>query len=190
MPALAYHSDTEIWEQIDTTPSSWDEAEVPGWWESVSDFISTLAFNYSKWRWSKTSFARSAEWILAPVGLYLIWRILSTQRRRRSAQAGSLSLAEPSWPGLDSELFLIHGQLSGGKFARLQNESLAEWQKRLEAASAGTSALRHIFRLHRRLRFDPRGLAAADRQRLKREVESWLAEFAAIPAGRESPRGR
>jgi hypothetical protein len=185
--ALAYHSDTQIWEQIDTTPSSWDEAETPSWWDSLSDFISTLAFNYSKWRWSKTSFARGAEWILAPISLYLIWRILSTRRRRHSAQSASSSLAEPSWPGLDSELFLIHRQLAGGRFGRLQNESLAEWQKRLEEASAGPSALRHICQLHRRLRFDPRGLAAADRALLKREVESWLAEFAAVLAAPGPP---
>ena len=180
--ALVYHSDTRIWEQIDTTPSAWDQADAPStWWESVSDFLSSLAFDYSKWHWSKIPFARGAEWILAPMSLYLIWRILSTQRRRRSAQFTGTSLAEPSWPGLDSELFLIHERLSGGRFARLQNESLAEWQKRLEEAPGGTSSLRHIFQLHRRLRFDPRGLAANDRELLKHEVDSWLAEFAAVP---------
>ncbi len=185
--ALVYHSDTHIWEQIDTTPSTWDQADAQAsWWESISDFLSSLAFDYSKWRWNKMSFARGAEWILAPMSLYLIWRILSTQRRRRSAETAGVSLAEPSWPGLDSELFLIHHRMSGGRFARLQNESLAEWQKRLEEASAGRSALRHIFQLHRRLRFDPRGLAADDRELLKREVESWLAEFAAVPAAADA----
>jgi transglutaminase-like putative cysteine protease len=186
--ALVYHSDTHIWEQIDTTPSTWDQADAPtSWWESVSDFFSSLAFDFSKWRWDRMSFARGAEWILAPMSLYLIWRILSTQRRRRSAQSASGSPVEPSWPGLDSELFLIHQRMSGGRFARLQNESLAEWQKRLEEASAGNSALRHIFQLHRRLRFDPRGLPAEDRERLKREVESWLAEFAVVPDAVEPP---
>jgi transglutaminase-like putative cysteine protease len=183
---LAYHSDTQYWEQIDTTPSAWEEAETPSWWESVADFLSTMAFNYSKWHWSKTSFARAAEWILAPMGLYLIWRILSGQRRRL-AKAAAAAQSEPSWPGLDSELFLIYQRLAGGKFARLPNESLAEWQTRLEASAVGRSTLRHIFQLHRRLRFDPRGLAAAERALLKREVESWLAEFAAMARPGETP---
>ena len=60
--ALVYHSDTHIWEQIDTTPSTWDRADAQAsWWESISDFLSSLAFDYSKWRWNKMSFARGAE---------------------------------------------------------------------------------------------------------------------------------
>jgi transglutaminase-like putative cysteine protease len=180
--ALAYHSDdTHIWEQIDTTPPGRDQAEAqPAWWEAALDFLSNVAFTFSKWRWSRTAFARGVEWLLTPLILYLVWRILSTQRRRRAHRSAADLPLEPSWPGLDSELFLIHRRLSGGRFARLANESLADWQKRLETASPASSSLTRVFQLHRRLRFDPRGLAAAERELLKREAESWLLDFAAL----------
>jgi hypothetical protein len=177
--ALVYHSDTRIWEQIDTTPSTWDHAEArPVWWESVSDFLSNLIFVFSKWRWSKASFAHATEWLLAPMILYLLWRILSTQRRR-AARSPSAAPGLSSWPGLDSELFLIHRRLSGGQFARLPNEPLAEWQRRLQEAWPASPNLRRVFHLHRRLRFDPHGLPARDRAVLKAEAEAWLAQFAA-----------
>lgn len=184
--ALVYHADTRIWEQIDTTPSHWDEADAaPGWWGALSDFLSNLLFDYSKWRWSKDSLARDAEWVLASIGLYLTWRILSSQRRRATDPA---SAQTPPWPGADSELYLIHQRLEGGQLARLPNESLGDWQRRLEEASPTVPALRRIFHLHHRLRFDPRGLATADRQILKREVESWLADFAMASAHRGQAR--
>jgi hypothetical protein len=33
--------------------------------------------------------------------------------------------------------------------------------------------------MHRRLRFDPRGLESRDRERLRRQAGAWLAEFSA-----------
>jgi hypothetical protein len=188
--ALVYHEDTQIWEQIDTTPSSRDLAEArPAWWETAADFLSNLIFDFSKWRWTKASFTRTAEWLLAPMILYLVWRILSTQRQQRAQQSSKAAAGRESWPGLDSELFLIHRRLSGGRFARLPNESLSEWQKRLEEASPpSNSRLRRVFHLHHRLRFDPHGLAASDRQILKREAERWLTEFSALSAIGEARR--
>ncbi len=189
--ALAYHSDTRTWEQIDNTPSTWDQAEEarPPWWEPASDFFSNLFFQFSKWRWSKTSYARYAEWLLAPLILYLVWRILTTQRRQRSGHSPAAAAAEPVWPGLDSELFLIHRRLSGGRLSRLPNEPLAEWQTRLEKAWPDSPGLRRVFQLHRRLRFDPRGLETDDRETLKREAQTWLAQWAAASEPQESRAG-
>lgn len=89
--ALAWHKDTGMWEQVDTTPPDWGKAPAarPPWWEPVSDALSNLYFEFSKWRWSKTSFARYSSWLLIPLILYLIGRIAMNQRRQRSqAKAG------------------------------------------------------------------------------------------------------
>ncbi|HEY3913580.1 MAG TPA: transglutaminase domain-containing protein [Verrucomicrobiae bacterium] len=179
--ALVYHSDTKMWEQLDTTPSGWAETESTPWYQAGSDFFSNLYFQFSKWRWGKTSIAHYAEWFLAPLILYLVVRIVTSQRGKPTT-AGA-EPAEPAWPGLDSELFLINRRLADVHLSRQPQEPLATWQRRLEEAFPTSAELRRIFQLHRRLRFDPIGLESHDRQILRREAEDWLAEHAP-PASR------
>jgi hypothetical protein len=116
---------------------------------------------------------------------------LLTRQRQRSLTIGSKSppaAAEPSRPGLDSELYQINRRLAEVHLSRQPNEPLALWQGRLEEAFPASPALRRVFRLHRRLRFDPRGLGTDDRAALRRQAGEWLAEFSArleqrTPAG-------
>jgi transglutaminase-like putative cysteine protease len=179
--ALAYRSDTGLWEQVDNTPS--DRAGSAGvarpWWEPASDAFSNLYFQFSKWRWSKASFARYANWLLGPVILYLIGRIIFTQRRQRVGQGAAAAASVPPWPGLDSELFLINRQLAAMQLSRMPNEPLHSWQQRLELAYPASDRLRRIFHLHRSLRFDPLGLKNNEREMLRDEALVWLAELAA-----------
>ncbi|HEY3853241.1 MAG TPA: transglutaminase-like domain-containing protein [Verrucomicrobiae bacterium] len=175
--ALVYHSDAGNWEQIDNTPSGWAEIQDNPWWESSSDFFSNLYFQFSKWRWGKTSFARYAERLLIPLILYLLVRIVTSQHRKAPSATDDLSL-EPPWPGLDSELFLINLRLTELRLSRMPDESLANWQRRLEEAFPASAGIGRIFHLHRRLRFDPIGLESRDRQTLKEESELWLKEHA------------
>jgi len=182
--ALVYNSENKAWEQIDNTPSSWAqvaEASTP-WWEGASDFLSNLYFDFSKWRWGKSSFSRYAQWALAPLILYLVWRIFSTRRRQQTAAGAADGAAALVWPGLDSELYLIDRRLAGVRLSRQPNEPLNRWQQRLEEAFPASSSLRGIFDMHRRLRFDPRGLESRDRETLRRQAGAWLAEFSAHSA--------
>ncbi len=179
--ALAYHSDTGIWDQIDTTPADRDKAQgaQPPWWEPASDALSNLYFQFSKWRWNKTSYARYTTWLLVPMILYLIGRIVFARRRQRPASGADDAAHRPPWPGLDSELYLINRQLASAQLSRLSNEPLRSWQQRLELAFPDSDRLRRIFHLHRSLRFDPRGLKKEERETLRSEAQQWLAEFAA-----------
>jgi len=179
--ALAYHSDTGLWDQIDTTPADRDKAEgaQPPWWEPASDALSNLYFQFSKWRWNKTSYAHYSIWLLVPMILYLVGRILLTQRRQHPASGPDDAAHRPPWPGLDSELYLINRKLAAAQLSRLPNEPLRSWQQRLELAFPDSDRLRRIFHLHRSLRFDPRGLKKDERETLRSEAQRWLAEFAA-----------
>jgi hypothetical protein len=148
--------------------------------------MSNRYFEFSQWRWSKTSYSRYVRWALAPLILYLVWRILSSRRRQRAAVHPAA--AEPSWPGLDSELYVINQRLAELHLSRLPNEPLALWQRRLEQAFPASPALPLVFRLHRRLRFDPRGLKNNDRQVLRRQAGQWLAEFSAATSLPPAPK--
>jgi len=178
--ALAYHADNNTWEEVDTTPSAWavQPAGAP-WWEPLSDAGSNFYFRFSKWRWSKTSLARYASWLMAPLILSLAWRIIADQRGRVTAPASETGKA-PGWPGLDSELFLIDRQLASANLSRQPGETLAYWQRRLESSETvpHPDRLKRIFDLHRTLRFDPIGLTTPERQSLREEAETWLRDFA------------
>jgi protein-glutamine gamma-glutamyltransferase len=185
--ALVYHTDSMTWEQIDNTPGSWaeeTEASAP-WWQSTSDFASNIFFQFSKWRWGKASISRYAQWALAPLILYLVWRILSTRRRQHDASDGLAGSDEPVWPGLDSELYLIDRRLADLHLARQPHESLSRWQQRVEAAFPTASDLSGIFLRHRRLRFDPRGLPSHEREILRSQAMDWLTNFQDLEAQRK-----
>lgn len=174
---LAYHSDSKMWDQIDTTPDRRDAsaAVTPPWWEPFSDTMSNLYYEFSKWRWSKTSLARYSIWVLVPMIFYLLLRIIFSQRRKRDGLHGHGGF--PAWPGADSELYLIDRHLSAAQLSRLPNEPLLSWQKRLETALPDAARLRRIFTLHRGLRFDPLGLKKGDRETLRSEAQRWILDF-------------
>jgi len=180
--ALVYHSDTGTWEQVDNTPSSWAEAADASspWWQPAEDFMSNLYYEFSKWRWGKSSLSRYTKWVLVPLILYLVWRIISTRRRQQTGSGVLSDPLEPAWPGMDSELFLIDRRLAELQLSRQPNEPLSRWQRRLEEAFPAMQTLGDIFLMHRRLRFDPRGLASHDRETLRRHAGAWLAEFPAM----------
>ncbi|MGD0812410.1 MAG: transglutaminase-like domain-containing protein [Verrucomicrobiota bacterium] len=185
--ALAYVTNSTgkgMWEQFDTTPGARDRtlASRQSWWEPASDALSNLYFQFSKWRWNKTSYAHYTTWFLVPMILYLIGRIVFTRRRQPSAAATGKASQGPTWPGLDSELYLIDRQLEASQLSRLFNEPLLSWQQRLELAFPDSVRLRRIFHLHRSLRFDPRGLKKEERESLRNESQQWLADFAARAA--------
>jgi hypothetical protein len=178
--ALAYHSDTGSWEDVDTTPSSWTAVPElkPPWWESISDFGSNLYFQFSEWRWSKTSISRYAPWLMAPLILSLVWRIVAAQRGR-TVRRGNKKEILPVWPGLDSELYQIDRHLARVELSRRPTETLASWQQRLEQAEIlpNRERLHRVFTLHRALRFDPHGLSHPERQALRNEAQQWLSDF-------------
>ena len=71
------------------------------------------------------------------------------------------------------------------QLSRLPHEPLSRWQQRLEEAFPASQTLPEIFQMHRRLRFDPRGLPNHDRETLRRQAGEWLAE---LPSQLEQPR--
>lgn len=176
---LAYRRDLGRWEDVDTTPASWHkiDGQKGSAWENVSDFFSRISYEFNKWRSSKTSYAIYMGWILGGLVLVLAWRIVFSRRRKRLAKPAGTAVSHV-WPGLDSEFYLIDNQLAGAGYERPSEEAYEEWAKRVSLPEA--ELLVRLHRLHERLRFDPRGLNAEERETLRRGVMEWRSRNASF----------
>jgi transglutaminase-like putative cysteine protease len=146
------------WVDIDPTPPDWQAMETerlaPAW-ERVADYL-----RWASYRWAQREQVEASDawWgVLALLVVILAWRLL---RGKRLAQGGAQALAGPAraYPGADSEFYVLAKTLP----PRAESETLSAWLARVAPA-------RHeeALRLHQRYRFDPRGLDAAERARLR-----------------------
>lgn len=175
---LVWNNRKKIWEDFDTTPGSWLEAESQHGSLSVwlADAWSWAQFQFLKLRWGQTHLREYILLGLVPVLALLLFQIIRQRRRRRGSKDSAARRAIIR-PGLDSEFYQIERQLGRRGVPRGPNEPLSEW---LERAAAEPSlaelkdSLRAILRLHYRYRFDPQGLNDFDREELRRQAQSCL----------------
>jgi transglutaminase-like putative cysteine protease len=153
------------WIDLDPTPPDWFVREknlLAPLWEKALDLLRWAAY-----RWSQRAEleAGDAWWgVLALLAAILAWRLLRGKRVVR--QAGAAAPAR-RYPGMDSEFYALAKALP----ARAQGETLACWLERV-APGKYDEALR----LHQRYRFDPLGLAQAERARLRELCRAPVAQ--------------
>jgi len=166
------------WREVDTTPAGWNEIETARAtpWEWISDAWSWIRFAIGEWRWGKGGWKQYLTWLTIPLLLLAGWRLLSRKQWRRTRPADTKKSTSPVWPGLDSEFYLVERKLAELGLARRATETLSAWLRRIDASAlAGASDLQPLLAWHQRLRFDPNGLTAEDRDSLKSAVEHWLS---------------
>ena len=169
------------WQAVDATPSEWlnIEEENADLFQPVYDWFSSLYFIYKQWRYQQAQLddkeSDSLLWISIGIGLflYLGWRLYLTRRQmvRKKLLSKAVALLSNN-SGMDSELYLIEQALSKTANARLNNESVAIWAKRVNI-----EALILITKIHYSYRFDPQGISDRQRKQLKQSVENLLEEF-------------
>jgi hypothetical protein len=175
------------WIDVDTTPPVWITAEAgaPSAWQPLTDLWEWGTFLFARWRWSEREdrLAGSLGWLLIPLGGLLAWRLWA--RRRVNAAAVTPAATPPPARGGDSEFYAIERRLSELGFVRPPGEPLTRWLGAVvEAAPPGvaTAPLPPLLALHYRHRFDPAGLSAPERARLRAGAARWLADHASAPA--------
>ena len=167
------------WEDLDTTPNSWNQAESlnPSRYQWLWDWFSDLIFRFQKWRWlgEENWIERFAPLIVAPFALWLLWRVFF-RKRTVSRDQGQAWQGGRFLPGTDSEFYWIERHLTAWTDDRPQGSTLSEWlQFRLKGGSqAEMSELTSLLRLHYRYRFDPAGLTEDERAQLREGAVKWL----------------
>jgi len=110
---------------------------------------------------------------------WFAWRLYHQRRLMTigKAKQGRESSAAAA-PGSDSEFFQVERALAKSGLPRGAGESVMEWLARIGPKlpeGVRASELIELASLHYRHRFDPAGLAPADRERLRASAERWLA---------------
>lgn len=172
--ALAWIDDR--WQEVDNTPGNWNsiEAAQASFWEPVGDWFSKVWLSFSEWRQSDSKlrvYIFGAGVLLLG---FMAWRQVSGRRWRRSKTADG-GWQKRSVPGLDSDFYRIETRLNKEFAPRNKAEPLRLWINRLLPGTTELAGqLAELAELHTRLRFDPVGLNATDRRRLKDGVQHWL----------------
>jgi transglutaminase-like putative cysteine protease len=174
---LAWNGKT--WEDFDTTPASWVAVEAgrASFLEWLSDLKSWLGFQIEKFRYGQAHLQQYIFWSLFPVMVVLLYYIIFRRRGKLKAQKKNENAAPIIWPGLDSEFYQLENKLTARGLPRQPSEPLADWLERAlaEPALADLRApLRQLLRWHYRHRFDPQGLSAEERGKLKRTAKVCL----------------
>ena len=167
------------WQDLDTTPPTWFPAEAAQapLWSPLADLWSSARFRLSAWsaRASERGWSGGLIWLALPLFAWLGWRTLRGHRAEGAAAMGE-PISNKSWPGRDSEFYLIERRMAQLGHARHDAEALTEWLARVAAQTGlDTAALPQLVRLHYRHRFDPAGLPVAEREALRDEALAWLA---------------
>jgi len=180
---LVWNPVSATWQDFDTTPASWVEAEAgrASPMQFLSDCWSRVMFEFAKLRWGQSHLRQYMLWGLAPVLALLLYQIIFRSRRQRRPRNPDEVGARTPWPGRDSEFYQVERRLLERGAARLPGEPLSAWLLRVstDPALAGVrNRLRELLQLHYRYRFDPEGLNQTDREALRRETAGCLANLA------------
>jgi hypothetical protein len=163
------------WVDVDTTPPSWFDAEerLAPPWQRLADWLRWAGF-----RWSQRGAIVANSWWYGAIALLvalLFWRLARGKRAPPPATTPGRVFA-----GTDSDFYAVERALARHGLARSAHEPLRSWALRVQA-SLEPGRLRLFARalaLHRRYRFDPRGLGPAEREELRRaciRIVRWAA---------------
>ncbi|MBC7802585.1 MAG: transglutaminase domain-containing protein [Candidatus Parcubacteria bacterium] len=152
------------WVDLDATPPAWftEESREAPFWQGLADLARWASF-----RWfMRAEFKAGDAWygVLAVLALFLGWRMFGGRRVARK-DISTTSIAQIARPGEDSEFYAVEKSLA----PRAPGETHADWLERvsLTLPQPGLNQLREALRLHQRYRFDPQGIAVAERERLR-----------------------
>ena len=174
------------WRDLDTTPPSWflaETARAPVW-SALADLWSWARFRLATWsaRAGEHGWSGYLLWLALPLLAWLAWRTLHG-RRADTIRTDAGAASTKTWPGQDSEFYLVEARLAEFGHARHAAETLSEWLERAtKDAAPDAETLRALARLHYRYRFDPAGLPAAERTALRVQALNWLARHPAAEA--------
>ena len=176
---MVWDDQSRGWREFDPTPPSWVaiDAQRITLAQRLSDLWARITFEISKFRWGQSHLREYLLLSLIPVLLILGFQILFRRRRRLTRERVQVAGSPTTWPGLDSEFYSLERKLAQLGAGRQRSEPLSQWLQRISddtTLAEIRAPLRTLLMLHYRYRFDPAGLSAADRVRLRDQSNACL----------------
>ena len=175
---LVWDQRAKLWKDFDTTPESWvaTEGGRASFLQWFSDFWSLVRFEIAGFKlWpNRTRPRQYILWTLIPLVALLLYQIAFRCARKRKLEKQNVNTSPAiSYPGLDSEFYMLESKLAEPGLPRQPGEALSDWLSRA-LAEPGLADLRaplqQLLRLHYRYRFDPHGLSGKEREALTKET--------------------
>lgn len=176
------------WRDFDPTPSGGLDGERPPLTvaERLRRAWSDLKFGFARWWWiGEKRLLRQAYWLAVPLLAGLLWRLRRVREAASGGREAAAAATATDWPGTDSEWYGLADWMDRGGWRWGRREPRDAWRSRLESGGwpgMKVDLVEETHRLHQRLRFDPLGLRALERERL-RTTSTGLLEW-----GRREPR--
>ncbi|MGD8368819.1 MAG: transglutaminase-like domain-containing protein [Desulfobacterales bacterium] len=172
------------WRIVDTTPPQWFQIEedAASTLLPVFDLFRWLGFQVDRWRWGGKSEGVETFllWVLAPLVLVLLWRIVFQKRTSTTRETARSKQEAAALDPAASRLAGIDACLAAEGFERRVWETELQRLERLAEAGAdplAVSGLMEILRLHYRDRFHPDGLESDDKGRLEAKIFGWIERY-------------
>jgi hypothetical protein len=172
------------WRIVDTTPGQWValEEDAASTFEPVIDLFRWARFQFRKWQWrgEDAGLETVLLWLLVPLFLVLVWRIVFQKRastvREKTVQGRKSAAAAAAALRLEG----IDARLAEEGFERRTWETQFQRLQRLSEAGARPAAvsdLTEIYRLHYRDRFHPAGIEEEEERALEEKIAAWKAAY-------------
>jgi hypothetical protein len=172
------------WRIVDTTPPQWFQIEedAASMLLPALDLFRWIGFQVDRWRWGGKSEGLETFllWLLVPLVLVLVWRIVFQPRGSTTQKATRSKKEAVAVDPAALRLTAIENQLAAEGFKRSVWETPLRCLTRLAEAGADREAvsdLEKIVHLHYRDRFHPAGVDSEDRVRLEAEIAAWLERY-------------
>ena len=177
------------WRIVENTPADWSERDSAGlsWFQPVKDWLNSVPYAFAQWRDSPggARTIRVFKWAALPVLAFYLWfRLFRGRRGKRVRLRDAPAPSEAAeMPGMDSDAFLLEQRLAQIVEPRARSEPLRKWWLRVGAAAGDVlpeklkREVDEAIALHYRLRFDPDGLGAGGREKLRVLVRASIARL-------------
>jgi hypothetical protein len=155
------------------------EGQQASLWQPLSDLFAWGGHAFNRWRYGERRGGVTSwlGWLLIPLTLILVWRLFFRRRQRRGDVGRDVEEAVRPRVGTDSEFYAVEARLTALGLGRRPAEPPTVWLDRvrdLPPVVQSRAELELLVALHYRYRFDPAGLAPAERARLRAEAQAWL----------------
>ena len=179
------HAWTEVfvngrWTFFDTTPPDWTNQEASHFLKTaVPDLFSLLGYGFSLLRWGNPETKKQLLWLLVPLGILIIRRLLRKDKTKNKKSLGhAQDLTTPGSMTNTPDFYIrrLEEQLVRSGFSRKPHETYEQFFIRIQAkafSQQDVPSLMTVIQIHKQLRFGPHPVSDKDLMLLKEQTD-WL----------------